>query len=193
MLRTQLMFKISDIKFVNFPMHFDKEGFKELLSAFAGGDVFKLPFKNEEELRAFLVHFADSKELRDFAPCHQDFHWVASEDVKLRIEKEMCAIMKSANISDQDVVWSDMHFNYNESNKVKLTPKYEATLTLGVSVCKSVKIEREVCQLIDGELFGFVKESKERYRTEWTYSGNPVQIVIEWKPVVNTYLTFSGW
>lgn len=170
MLRTQLMFKISDIKFVNFPMHFDKEGFKELLSAFAGGDVFKLPFKNEEELRAFLVHFADSKELRDFAPCHQDFHWVASEDVKLRIEKEMCAIMKSANISDQDVVWSDMHFNYNESNKVKLTPKYEATLTLG-----------------------FVKESKERYRTEWTYSGNPVQIVIEWKPVVNTYLTFSGW
>jgi len=192
MLRTQLMFKISDVKFVSFPMHFDKEGFRELLSAFAGGDVFKLPFKNEEELRAFLVHFADSKELEKFAPSHQDFHWVASEDVKLRIEKEMYMIMKSANISDQDVTWSDMHFNYNERNTVKLTPKYEATLTLGVSVCKSAKIEREVYQLLDGELFGFVKESKERYRTEWTNSGNPVQIVIEWEPVLNTYLTFSG-
>jgi hypothetical protein len=173
-------------------MHFDKEGFKELLSAVADGDVFKLPFKNEEELRAFLVHFADSNDLQKFAPSHQDFHWVASEDVKLRIEKEMHMIMKSANISDQDVVWSDMHFNYNERNKVKLTLKCEATLTLGVSVCKSVKIEREVYQLLDGELFGFVKESKERYRTEWTYSGNPVQIVIELEPVVSTYLTFIG-
>ena len=192
MLRTQLMFKISDVKFVNYPMHFDKEGFRYLLSTFIGDDVFKLPFKNEEELKAFLLNFADSNELKKFAPSHQDFHWVASEDVKLRIEKEMHMIMKSANISDQNVVWSDMHFNYNESNKVKLTPKYEATLTLGVSVCKSVKIEREVYQLIDGELFGFVKESKERYRTEWTYSGNPVQIVIEWEPVVSTYLTFSG-
>jgi len=174
-------------------MHFDKEGFKELLSAFAGGDVFKLPFKNEEELRAFLVHFADSKELEKFAPCHQDFHWVASEDVKLRIEKEMYMIMKSANISDQDVTWSDMHFHYNGLNAVKLTPKYEATLTLGVSVCKSVKIEREVHQFLDGEFFGFVKESMERYRTEWANSGNPVQIVIGWEPVVSTYLTFGSW